>query len=370
MEEEFKISDFKPMINFKDLFFKIIKNWWLYLIFLTICFVTAYQVNLRKKSQYTVGSQIVVSNDKNPFFTSNTNIAFNWGGASDKIQTTVTLFKSRTHNEKVVEYLQYYVNYQRQTKYWAYDAYKEEPLKVAVDTSGFQMLHNKITIRPIDDFKYELSYSLKTNSVLVQHYGTKNKKIVAVNPKEVKETYRYDEIIDKPYLKFKLQKTTNLKLTNLSAFDISFSDFDTAVNSHRGIAIRPISSGSPIINLSMKGGNKNRIADYINASVEVLKRDQLTRKNLFATKTIEFVDKMLDSLRDRVLSNENELNSFYKSTKSLNLDTEAEKLTSELTSLDIEKNTVDKKYDYLKLLEEYLSNKKDYSKRKPQLLSP
>ena len=174
MEEDFSFSELKPNINFKDLFFKLLKNWWLFVISLLICFTIAYNINLRKKSQYSVGSQIVVSNDKNPFFTSNTNIAFNWGGNSDKIQTTITLFRSRSHTEKVVEYLQYYVNYQKKAEYWNYDAYKEIPLKLVVDTTGYQMLNNKITIIPIDDFKYELSYRLNKGKIIAQHYGTKN----------------------------------------------------------------------------------------------------------------------------------------------------------------------------------------------------
>jgi len=361
MEEEFKISDYKPMINFKDLFFKVIKNWWLYLVFLLGCFFIAYQVNLRKKPLYSVGSQVVVSNDKNPFFSSNTNIAFNWGGASDKIQTTIVLFKSRTHNEKVVEYLQYYVNYEKQAKHWVYDAYKEVPILVEVDTSAYQMLNNNIVIKPIDDFKYELSYVLRTSSLQVQHYGTKRKKVIKVTPKEIKKVYAYGDIVESTGVKFKLHKTTDALLTNLDSFKVSFIDFDTAVKKYRGIGIRSIIAGSPIINLSMKGGNKNRIVDYLNASVKVLSRDQLARKNLFATKTIDFVDKMLDSLRLRVLNNEDELNSFYKKTKTMNLAGEGSKLSEKLTNLDVEKNALEKKYQYLKILEEYLLNKKEFA---------
>ena len=146
MEEEFSFSDFKLMINFKDLFFKILKNWWLFVIFLVVCFTIAYQVNLRKKSRYSASSQVVISNDKNPFFTSTTNLTFNWGGASDKIQTTITLFQSRSHNEKVVEYLQYYVNYTKQAEYCPQYSYKTMPFKVVVDTTVYQQLNKNITI--------------------------------------------------------------------------------------------------------------------------------------------------------------------------------------------------------------------------------
>jgi uncharacterized protein involved in exopolysaccharide biosynthesis len=204
MEEDFNFSDVKPIINFKELFFKLLKNWWLFVLFILVSFTVAYQINLRKKSKYSVGSQIVVSNDKNPFFTSNTNIAFNWGGASDKIQTTLVLFKSRSHNEKVVEYLQYFTNYHKQEKYWESDAYKKIPFKVFIDTASFQMLNNKITITPIDQFKYQLSYEIKSNSVLAQHYGTKNIKNIHVSPKIIKEIHQFGVFVLKPYLKFKI----------------------------------------------------------------------------------------------------------------------------------------------------------------------
>ncbi len=361
MEEEFKISDYKPAINFKDLLLKVVRNWWLFVVFIAISVLTAYQVNLRKKDKFRVKSQFVVSNDKNPFFTSNTNLTFNWGGASNKIQTHITLFKSRTHNEKVVEYLQYYVDYKKQAKYWAFDAYKKTPFLVEVDTSAYQLLNTAIQIKPIDESSYQLSYKTDAPRKQVQHYGSKDIKVVTVKTGEFKRNCKFDSIVELPFLRFTLKKNKESQSLNYKPFTISFKNFDAVVKSYLGISVSSIAAGSPIINIALKGSNKHRLVDYLNASVEVLSRDQLARKNLFATKTIEFVDKMLDSLRNSVLNSEDELNSFYRGAKSMNLSNEASKLSEKLTKLDIEKNALDKKYDYLNVLEKYLVNKKEYT---------
>jgi hypothetical protein len=43
-------------------------------------------------------------------FTSNTSLVFNWG-TSDQVQTISTTIRSRSHNELVVDKLQYYIDY-------------------------------------------------------------------------------------------------------------------------------------------------------------------------------------------------------------------------------------------------------------------
>ena len=184
MEEEIKIADFKPTVDFKDLFFKIIGFWKVYLLFLLVCLGVAYSINLRKKSIFRLGNQIVISNDQNPFFTANTSLTFNWGGVSDKVQTVITLLQSRSHNEKVVEYLQFYVDYEREGKYWKYDAYKTVPFLVTVDTTQTQLLNVPIEVKPISDEEFELSYELRNEEVLVQNYATKKIRRVKVKPGE------------------------------------------------------------------------------------------------------------------------------------------------------------------------------------------
>jgi hypothetical protein len=64
--------------------------------------------------------------ESNPLFTSNTSLVFNWGGTSDQVQTITTTLQSRSHNELVVDKLQFYINY-LQGEYNLIDGYGSVP---------------------------------------------------------------------------------------------------------------------------------------------------------------------------------------------------------------------------------------------------
>ena len=172
---------------------------------------------------------------------------------------------------------------------------------------------------------------------------------------------RYGKTVVIPHLRFKLNKLSEEPITDFDPFSIKFMEFNAAVGRFRSISVRPNIKNSPILNLSKVGHNTHRMADYLNASVKVLSRDQLEQKNLFATRTISFVDKVLDSLKNRVDSNENELNAFRKKTKTLDIGGQGRQLSSELASLDLEQNAVQKRLNYLDKLEQYLIVRKNFN---------
>jgi hypothetical protein len=66
--------------------------------------------------------------ESNPLFTSNTSLVFNWGGTSDQVQTITTTLQSRSHNELVVDKLQFYINYLVQ-EYNLIDGYGSVPFR-------------------------------------------------------------------------------------------------------------------------------------------------------------------------------------------------------------------------------------------------
>ena len=286
-------------------------------------------------------------------------LTFNWGGVSDKVQTTMTLLKSRSHNEKVVEYLQYYVDYKKKAKYWSYDAYKKVPYLAVIDTSKTQLVGKEITITPISINEFEMEVDINLPTVRMYHYGIKKYSTQNVSQGVFKQKFKVNEQIELPYLSMKLIPYLEAPFSN-EPFTIILSDFNGKVSQHRGIGIVNNKNSPAILNLAKTGTNKNKIIDYLNASVKVLSRDQLKRKNLFATKTIKFVDSMLLGLEKRVKLNEDELNAFKKKSKSLDLVAEGAKLSSDLAGLDIEKDLINKKLDYLFVLEDYLIKSKDF----------
>ena len=144
--EEDHISDVGSTFDFRGFVLKIFSYWQLIVVSVAISLGVAYYNNVRKLPVYRLGNSISIKDDQNPFFTSNTSLTFNWGGTSDKVNTAITILRSRSHNEEVVERLQYYLQYQTDGEYQRIDAYGATPFKVEVDTTMPQALYLSMTI--------------------------------------------------------------------------------------------------------------------------------------------------------------------------------------------------------------------------------
>ena len=130
----------------KEYVLKVISHWKLFVVMLFIALLVAFYVNKRKQRIYSLSSLITVKEETNPLFTSNTNIAFNWGGPSDKVETIITILKSRTHNEKVVDSLKYYISYLKEGSFRMEDVYGKTPFTVELDSMSSHLLNTPIKL--------------------------------------------------------------------------------------------------------------------------------------------------------------------------------------------------------------------------------
>jgi len=111
MRDDININEVHSTFDFKGFIFKVLSYWKLFVLCIGIGLLAAYLVNVRKKNVYALESLITIDNEQNPFFTSNTSISFNWGGVTGKVETVLTTLKTRNHNEKVIDSLQFYLQY-------------------------------------------------------------------------------------------------------------------------------------------------------------------------------------------------------------------------------------------------------------------
>src|SRR5690606_13180856 len=196
--EDDHISDVGSTFDFKGFILKVISYWQLILISVGISLAVAYYNNVRKLPVYQMGNMISIKDDQNPFFTSNTSLTFNWGGTSDKVNTAVTILRSRSHNEEVVERLQYYINYQQEGEYQRVNAYGFTPFRVQPDTTRAQAVNLPITIT----FKNEENFNLKANvpeTIQTFNYTTKEAGSVSVEPQEFSRDFKVDQNITLPF---------------------------------------------------------------------------------------------------------------------------------------------------------------------------
>jgi capsular exopolysaccharide synthesis family protein len=360
--KDFTFFDKQNSFDFKGFLIKTISYWKWFAVGLIIAFSIAHQVNVRKQKIYGVETTIAVQEENNPFFTSNTSLVFNWGGTSDKVQMISTTLKSRSHNELVVDKLQFYIDYLKQTKYFLKDVYGEIPFKVTVDKTQFQLLDQFVKVKMVSNDSYQLTASFPSNTVEVIRYADTKKSFINVQDKEFKRIYKIGEAVNLPFLHWTV---TSVPYSGENANEeilVRCNNFDSTVSACMGINVVIDEKAGSILKLGIQGNNKNRMVDFLNTTVEILIRRQLENKNKFAENTINFIDETLGSMEKQLKDSGDELKDFGKSNNILDIEAGGQSYKAQLLQYDEEKDRVERKISYLNTLKNYLKNSVDFSK--------
>ena len=360
--KDFSIFEAETGFDFKGFLIKIGSYWKWFLLSLAITFTIAYQVNIRKEKIYSMETVISVKEETNPLFTSNTSLVFNWGGTSDQVQTIGTTLQSRSHNELVVDKLQYYISYFAKGKYNLVDAYGATPFYVTIDKSRPQLAGTLIQIKFLTESDYEIRIPFGGSSASLINYKDNSYSNTAVEIGDFVKRYKVGDLVSLPFLNWKLQIKDNPGLYKGNEYSVQFNDFDGTVSGYRGINVKSDEKGGSIITLGMQGTNKARMVEYLNSTVKMLIKRQLDSKNQFATNTIRFIDSTLVAMESQLKETTNELKSFRQGKNIYDIEGDGAKFSDKVLEFDVQKDAIGRKTAYYNSLKSYLRSSVDYSK--------
>ncbi len=360
--KDFIFFDKQNNFDFKGFLIKTLSYWKWFVIGLVIAFSIAHQVNIRKQKIYGIETTIAVQEENNPFFTSNTSLVFNWGGTSDKVQMISTTLKSRSHNELVVDKLQFYIDYYKQTKYFIQDVYGQVPFKITIDKNQNQLFDQFIKVKMVSNNSYQISIPFKTNTAEVVRYINNKKTTIPIETKEFKEVYKIGETVNLPFLHWKLE-LSNFDENNFNEeILVRFNSFDNTVSTCMGLNVVVDEKAGSILKIGAQGTNKDRMVDFLNTTVDVLIKRQLDNKNKFAENTINFIDETLGSMEKELKNSGEELKDFGKNNNILDIEEGGTSFKTQLLEYDAKKDEVERKLAYLNSLRNYIKNSVDFSK--------
>ncbi|UTN04651.1 polysaccharide biosynthesis tyrosine autokinase [Flavobacterium bizetiae] len=360
--KDFSIFENHSNFDFKGFLLKILSYWKWFLASLIIAFTIAYQVNIRKEKIYAMQTMVSIKEERNPFFTSNTSLVFNWGGVSDQVNGISTIIQSRSHNELVVDKLQFYIDYLTQGKYNLVDSYGAVPFYVVIDKSKGQLANTLISIKFLSANEYEIRIPFENNSVSLITYSNNTYSNTAVQPTEFVKKYKVGEQVSLPFLNLKIQINDNPGMYTGNEYFIKFNDFDGTVSGYRGVNVSSDDKGGSILTLSMQGTNKARMVEYLNATVKMLIKLQLDGKNQFANNTIRFIDSTLVAMESQLKETGSELKTFRKDKNIYEIEGGGEKVSDKIMDFDVERDQITRKISYYNSLKSYLNNSVDYSR--------
>ncbi len=358
MENQFSFDD-QINFDFKVLLLKIISHWKWFLLTLFLTFFIAHYINVRQKNVYELDNYVTIKDENNPFFTSNMSLVFNWGGVSDKVNLVITTFKSRTHNEKVVDKLKSYILYQKQKKYYVKDMYKQSPFVFEMNKNMPQIIDLPITIKILNDENFLLKIKPETEKAVVYDYINKERKNIRISP--VEKTFRFGETIDLPFLSGKILLNENKSYKPDDTYFLLLKDYNKVVSNYKErLSVKTKDKNSSILILKLKGNNKQKLADFLNTTTALLQQQILNDKNKFAVNTIKFIDSTLQFVQKDLTTAAKDLKNFISNKTVLNLDDPTAKLYEKISGFDLQKNNIVQKKLYYEQLLNYLKNKNNY----------
>ena len=148
--------------DIKDYLFRIIANWKWFVFAILVAFAIAYYFNISSEKIYGLSTTIAVKEKQNPLFSTGTNIAFNWGGVSDKVESIRKALTSRSHNENVIKELGFYIDYLKDGRFRMEDVYKETPFEIKLQPNQYQLLNTLIKIEIVDEGNFKISVDFDT----------------------------------------------------------------------------------------------------------------------------------------------------------------------------------------------------------------
>src|SRR5690606_5201586 len=245
MQEYFEFEKFNTNFDFRGFVLKLLSFWPVFLISLGLALGIAYYINVRKLAEYQISSLISVKDNNNPFFTSNTSLTFNWGGTTDKINTAIVTLRSRSHNEKVVQQLQFFKEYLIQGKYQLENAYKKTPFTVVADTLKPQILNHLIEIQVVDEEFFIMRSDFPESSYQTQEYTHKVIERITLPEDRYEGQFKFGEKIALPFFNGVIYRSD--RPINTQPYFIRFLNFDSRVAQFRRIRVQPESQGSSVL---------------------------------------------------------------------------------------------------------------------------
>lgn len=364
VESDLEIGGVKMYSSFdvKGFLLRLLSYWYLIVISILISVGVAYYINLKTQRLYRLDTLISIKEEQNPLFTSSMSLTFNWGGASDQVETVRTILKSRTHNDRVVRLTQLYIHYMVKGRFRMEDIHHKAPFKAQVDETDFQLFNAPIKIVFNSPQTFKFSYDLgeeKTPAVI--RYADDSKQLLSREYANVNKEYRVGQTIKEPFFNGSIELNGINQPVIGKVYYLRFTDVNAESEKFRKIDVSLEVKGASMLRLELVGPNKDILADYLNATVDILRKDQLDQKNLFATNTLNFITEQLAGVSDSLKNSERNLRDFRQDNQIFDLSSKGSMLNSKLTSLEVEQKGITSKMAYLNLLRDYLQSSEDYS---------
>ena len=129
-----------------------------------------------------------------------------------------------------------------------------------------------------------------------------------------------------------------------------------------GLQVSWAEEGAGVMNLSINGSNPAKELDFLNGLIRQYQQYDLEKKNLVATRTIEFINEQLTNISDSLQQAERQLERFKNENLLTDASSEAKRLYEKIGVIETQRAELSVKESYYTYLKKYLTNEEKLDK--------
>lgn len=330
-------------IDIKKYIFKILSNWYWFVITVFLTVSIAYFANRYSDRIYQVSSSIlIIESNSNSYYSDEMIQGLDMFKQESNLRNQIGILQSFDLNKKVIDELDFGITYYGVGRIRDPELYQPSSLKVNIDTSHYQYYGIPIYVSIISAEEYILTLEIEEFNI--------DKKL------------RFGEQFENEYLSF------NITIRNPeSFFEMQTNDYYFYINNpiyltnmyRNKLGINLLDEEGTILNLAVQGYVAKKEVAYLNKLAETFIKSQLDTKNQIAINTINFIDKQISAIVDSLTIAEGNLESFRSENRIIDISQEGKSLFEHYKRLEDEKAVLSIEAKYYDYLIKYLETRRD-----------
>lgn len=333
----------------KELLFKLLHNWYWFLLLGVIGAGIGYKMNVFFQPEYEIRCSILPEKDTKGM---NDLFSLNMFGTSSNVENHIEILNSYALNRQALKNLNWKVYWYKKRLFKKSDLYKGAPFELAFLDGAQNLTGVPVLVKVISENKYLLSVEDK---IIVNG----QKQII-----QFEQEGKFGETFNNPYFHFILKKVEGVDIDPQDEYYFEFMDLThLALVYQSKLDIQLAREKADIILILVKGGQPKRDADFLNELCDVYIQYNLQKKNQASENTIQFIDNQLSGIVDSLQITSRNYTNFRSRNRIVDLSQEGDMVAQRLNELESEESMAKIKYEYYKNLQNYIQNSDQMDER-------
>jgi tyrosine-protein kinase Etk/Wzc len=339
------------------------ENWYWFALTVFLFISVAWFVNRKAIKVYQVQATLIVEDEsKSPLSSSMFGGGDLISGMNNypswyNFQNQILILKSTSLIERTLHNLNFEVSYFMDEFWRPKEIWDESPFTVVPELNKPQPLGVTFKVTFNKDGSFRLRTIEVPEKVNTFNY-TSSKKSASVSRFKLDKTVKFGELVEGSGFSFRLipkeHESNDENITGRN-YIFNFNSFEVLLQTWSGsLKLSTVDKDASMVKLTIESECPSKAKQFIDKHLNVYSNRTLEKKNLFAEKTIAFIDDRLNSITDSLKTTEIHLQNFKKDNQVVDLSFQAQQLFDKAKEMDNDKAEAKIKGDYYQYILDYL----------------